>query len=318
MMARVLIILVCVLTFCSVALAAEPAAVAVTKKITVDGLDRKYLLTVPKTARGALPVVVALHGGGSNASQMERYTKFDELAEREGFFVIYPDSIGGNWNDGRKNDFIKSQRENIDDVKFIRAAVDDVAKEHPIDRSRIFATGISNGGIMSHRLAREASDLVAAIAPVAASMTPEMAENFQPKYPVSILVINGDGDPIVPFAGGDIRFGKGQSRGRVVPANETVAKYVQRNGNHGEPTISTVDADAKDGTSVEIAKYPDGPGGAKTWFYRVAGGGHTWPGRPLYLPESVIGKASQDFSATDVIWQFFKTCPPRAGSSNTE
>ena len=165
---------------------------------------------------------------------------------------------------------------------------------------------------MSHRLASEASDMVAGIAPVAAAMTPEMAENFRPKYPVSILIINGDGDPIVPFAGGDIRIAKGQSRGKIVSAHETLAKYVDRNGNHGEPTVSTLDADPHDGTSVEITKYPDGRGGEKTWFYDVKNGGHTWPGRPLYLPEIVIGKASQDFSATDVIWQFFKGCPPRA------
>ncbi len=227
-MTRFFAILIGILLLCGAVKAVQPALMAVPKKISVDGLERKFLLFVPAGASRALPVVVVLHGGGSNAVQMERYTQFDELAQREGFIAVYPDAVAGNWNDGRKNNFIKSQRENIDDVKFIRAVVDEVAKEHAIDRSRVFVTGISNGGIMSHRLACEASDLVTAIAPVAGAMTPEMTEKFRPEQPVSILMIHGDGDPIVPIAGGDIRIAKGQSRGRIIAAQDSLSKYVER------------------------------------------------------------------------------------------
>ena len=79
--------------------------------------------------------------------------------------------------------------------------------------------------------------------------------------------------------------------------------------------MTTLDRDEKDGTSVEIRKYPDGPDCVKTQVYIVKNGGHTWAGRPLYLPETVIGKASQEFSATDVVWEFFKSCPPRVANS---
>ncbi len=197
-------------------------------------------------------------------------------------------------------------------MKYLRAVVDDVAREHKIDRGRVFATGISNGGFISHRLAAEASDLVAAIAPVVGGMAPEIAKSFNPKFPVSALIIQGDEDPLIPIAGGDVasRFGK---RGQTISAAEIVAKYVARNGNAGQPAMETLDADPEDGTTVEIARYPDGAGGAKTEFYLVKGGGHCWPGRPRYLPEAQIGKASQDFSATDVIWEFFKSCPARKG-----
>ena len=87
--------------------------------------------------------------------------------------------------------------------------------------------------------------------------------------------------------------------------------YIKRNGNADLPTITKLDTDVKDRTSIEISKYPDAPGGEKAWLYLVKNGGHTWPGRPLYLSEAVIGNASQDFDATEVIWQFFKSCPPR-------
>ena len=136
---------------------------------------------------------------------MERYTRFNDLAQREDFVVMYPESVGGNWNDGRQTESIRAQRENIDDVNFIRAAVEATIKNYPIDRRRIFATGISNGAMMSHRLAAEASDVLAGAATVAGELTPPIAANFHPQYPVSIFIIHGDRDPIVPIEGGEVR-----------------------------------------------------------------------------------------------------------------
>jgi len=295
----------------STSVAAPPIA-AIEKTIHVDGLERHYLVFVPNNAHEPMPVVFALHGGGGNSRQMERYTRFDDLAEKEDFIVIYPESVGGNWNDGRGVEFMQAQRENINDVKFVRSILDDMDKDHKIDRSRVFATGISNGGFMSHRLAAEASDVITGIAPVVGGMAPAIAEKFKPQFPVSILIIQGDSDPLVPVGGGDVVLGRGRPRGKVIPTKETLVKYVERNGNQGEPRKTTLDTDPNDGTSVEITKYPDGPGGAKTWFYLVKNGGHTWPGRAQYAREGVIGKASQEFSATEVIWDFFKSCPANA------
>ena len=300
-----------VVIFASIATPAEPKGGAVEHSVTVDGMRRRYLVFPPKGFDKPLPVVLALHGGGSNARQMERYTRFNDLAAKEGFLVVYPEAVDGNWNDGRGIAGVRAQQENIDDVKFVRTIVDRISKVHRIDRSRIYSTGISNGAFMSHRLATEASDLITAIAPVVGGMAPSMAKQFHPTYPVSILIIQGDADPLVPIRGGMVGFPRGRKRGQVVPTEETIALYVRRNGNQGDPTVTTLDRDEKDGTSVEITKYPDGPGDVKTQVYIVRNGGHTWAGRPLYLPEMLIGKASQEFSATEVIWEFFKSCPPR-------
>jgi len=284
---------------------------AVEHTVTVDGITRKYVVFAPKGSDKPLQVVLAFHGGGSNARQMERYTRFNDLAAKAGFLVVYPEAVEGNWNDGRGIEGVRAQQDNTDDVKFVRLIVDRISKEHRIDRSRVFCTGISNGAIMAHRLATEASDLIAAIAPVVGGMAPAMAKKFQPDHPVSILIIQGDADPLVPIRGGMVGFPRGRKRGQVVPTEETISLYLRRNENQGKPNVTILDRDEKDGTSVEIRKYPDGPGGVKTEVYIVRNGGHTWAGRPLYLPEMLIGKASQEFSATEVIWEFFKSCPPR-------
>ena len=304
--------------FASIATPAEPKGGAVEQSVTVDGISRKYLVFARKGFEKPLPVVLALHGGGSNARQMERYTRFSDLAAKEGFLVVYPEAVDGNWNDGRGIEGVRAQQENFDDVKFVRTIVDRISKDLKIDRSRVFCTGISNGAFMSHRLATEASDLIAAIAPVVGGMAPAMAKQFHPTYPVSILIIQGDADPLVPVCGGMVGFRRGRKRGQVLPTEETISLYVQRNANQGEPTLTTLDRDEQDGTSVEIRKYPDGPGGVKTQVYIVRNGGHTWAGRPLYLPEMLIGKATQDFSATEVIWEFFKSCPPRQAQPRSE
>ena len=304
-----------VVIFASIATPAEPNGGAVEHSVTVDGISRNYLVFAPKRFDKPLPMVLALHGGGSNARQMERYTRFNDLAAKEGFLVVYPEAVDGNWNDGRGIEGVRAQQENIDDVKFVRTILDRISKEHKIDRSRVFCTGISNGAFMSHRLATEASDLITAIAPVVGGMAPAMAKKFHPDQPVSILIIQGDADPLVPIRGGMVGFPRGRKRGQVIPTEETISLYLRRNGNQGDPTVTTLDRDEKDGTSVEIRRYPDGPGGVRTQVYIVRNGGHTWAGRPLYLPEMLIGKASQEFSATEVIWEFFKSYPPRQARS---
>ena len=291
---------------------------AAEETIKVDGRDRTYFVFVPKKAEGSLPLVIVLHGGGnenrrgSKGRQMERYTKFNSIATREGFIVCYPEGIGGNWNDGRGVEHIEAQRDNVDDIKFIRKMVDQVANENMVDRGRVFATGISNGGFMSHRLAAEASDLVLGIAPLVGGLAEQIAKTFRPQYPVSVFVIQGETDPLVPFGGGEVGYRIGRKLGKFIPTKETVAKYVAHNGIEGKPTITALpDKDPLDNTTTHATVYPAGKKGARVQFYFVKNGGHTWPGRLPYLPERLIGNTSQDFDATEEIWKFFASCPKR-------
>jgi len=186
---------------------------SVEKTIEVDGLTRKYLVYIPKGTDGPFPLVLAFHGGGGKPIQMERYSRFNALAEKEKFVVAYPEAVDGNWNDGRGVQFVRAQRDNIDDVKFVRMVIEDIGKQCQLDTSRVFATGISNGAFISHRLAAEASDVITAVAPVVGGMAPSIAKNFAPKRPVSLFVIQGDSDPLVPIDGGYVGFRGGRRRG---------------------------------------------------------------------------------------------------------
>lgn len=284
------------------------------KSIVVDKLNRSFVVYSPKgQSETPLPLVFVLHGGGSGTSrQLERFTKFNDLAQREGFITCYPDGYEGNWNDGRGVSFIKAHSENVDDVKFFRAMVNQVSKESNVDRSRIFATGISNGGFMSHRLAAEASDVFSAVAPIVGGMAVLIGQNFKPKHPVSLFVIQGEADPLVPYAGGEVGYKLGRKRGKLLPTTTTIQKYLVRNGIRDRPKSKVMpDRDPDDGTITETRSWPAGEGGSKVQFYSIRNGGHTWPGRPLYAPERLIGKVGNDFDACEEIWKFFKSCPPR-------
>jgi polyhydroxybutyrate depolymerase len=183
---------------------------AIEHSVAIDGLNRKYLVFAPKVFDQPLPVVLALHVGGSNARQMERYNRFNALAANEGFLVVYSEAFHGNWSDGRGIQAVRAHQENIDDGKFMKMIVDRLSQTHKIDRFKIYCTGISNGAFMAHRREVEASYLIAAIAPVVGGMAPAMAKKFNPKFPVSTMIIQRDADPLVPIRGGMVGFPRGE------------------------------------------------------------------------------------------------------------
>ena len=243
---------------------------------------------------------------------------FREMVAKEQFLAVYPDGWRGNRNDGRNAPRTRSQQEGVDDVKFIRAIVEDLASRYEIDRSRIFATGASNGGLFCHYLAAKAADLFAGIAPVIGGLAEPVALPFQPIHPISLLVIQGEADPLVPIGGGPIA---GSDRGgRVIATEEMLKKYLAHNGITGPPQVEQLpDRDPNDGTTTEVRLWPPGRDGVRVEYYLVKGGGHTMPGRSPGGPlrEWFAGKTSRDFDALEVIWNFFKSCPPRRQTDST-
>lgn len=246
---------------------------------------------------------------GGEGTGMATLTDFSSVADRENFIVVYPDGIERRWNDGRGLTRYRAHRQNIDDVGFISSLIDELTKELNIDASRVYVTGISNGGMMSHRLACELSDKIAAIAPVAANIGEYMAPGWSPSRPVPVLIINGTDDPLVPWDGGDIRFGQ-YKFGRVLSVADTVRFWVSHNQCSPIPVITVEpDKNPSDGTTVRKEKYGGCRDSAEVVLYALEGGGHTWPGGSQYLPEAYIGKTCRDFNASEVIWQFFKEHP---------
>ncbi len=274
------------------------------------GLTRTYRLHLPpgSAPAGPLPLVIALHGGGGSGSRMERLTLggFNTLADREGFAVVYPEGIEKHWNDGRPKGRYRAYREKIDDVGFISALIDHLVAQQNIDQKRVFVTGISNGAMMSHRLACELSGKIAAIAPVAGNLPGDLPLHCTPSRPISVLTINGTADPLVPWTGGEVRFGP-LKLGRVESVAETVRFWVAHNHCSPTPAISWLPhRGVPDGTQVRREAYGGGQAGTEVILYAIEGGGHTWPRGWQYLPEGLVGKTSQDLEADEMIWNFFK------------
>jgi len=180
--------------------ASGSGAAVVDGQLEVDGRQRSYRLVVPSSATGddPLPLVLILHGNGTDATSIAEKTGFDAIAEREGFLAVYPEVAdeAGVWNGG-----FSQRADDIDDVAFLRAVVEQVGKDHRVDPDRVYATGLSGGGMMSYRLACEAPDLVAAIAPVSATMVGDC----DPASAMSVLHIHGTEDRGIPVEGREDR-----------------------------------------------------------------------------------------------------------------
>jgi polyhydroxybutyrate depolymerase len=278
---------------------------------TFGGLKRTFLYYIPANAKDLqrkLPLVLVLHGGSGSPEGMEKLTfnRFNELADRDGCIVVYPAGIDKNWNDGRDVPESKAFKDNIDDVGFISALIDEFIQDHNADAHRVYVTGISNGGIFSTRLACELAGKLAAAAPLSGSMPSNLPGNCSPEDPISMLFINGDADPLVPFKGGQVHFFN-RKRGEVIPVMEAVRIWAKLDGCNGAPvTESLPPKDPKDPTRVDKVTYPVSKNGSEVVAYVIHGGGHTWPNGWRYLGEWAVGKVSHQLDATDVIWEFFK------------
>ena len=267
--------------------------------VDVQHLVRDYLLHVPAEMPGnrPAPLVVVFHGGGGHGWNMPGFTRFDELADEQGFLVAYPDSLKGHWNDGRG-------QSDADDIGFARALIDAIAERHAIDPRRIYATGISNGGFFANRLACDLADRIAAIASVAATMPRPLDTTCKPSRPISVLYIQGTEDPLVPIGGGRVGFGIGQGRGENLSLNDSAQFWREHDAISSPPSVDDLPDRVDDGTHIHRKAWVGSQ--AEVIVFTIEGGGHTWPGGPQYLPKWIVGRTSQNLDATRTIWEFFK------------
>jgi polyhydroxybutyrate depolymerase len=282
----------------------------VNRSIRHDGLERQYLIytPTPKPAHsGKRPLLLVLHGGGGTHRGMIRLTKrrFNRLADRDGFFVVYPQGVDKSWNEGRPDEISGAHRKGIDDISFFRRLVEDLVSQYPIDPERVFATGISNGGLMSLRLGCSLPEKIRAIAPVTASIPSAILPICRSESTVGLAVFNGTDGPLVPYDGGQITI-LGQQRGEVLSTDETIRIWRQKNRCSSEAKITQLPDVAADGTRVTKIEYDRCETESRVVLYRVDGGGHTWPDGQQYLPVSLIGRTTRDINGCDEIWQFFR------------
>ena len=277
-----------------------------TLSLAVGGLQRSAIVHIPPQYDRTvpMPVILAFHGGGANADTMVRFSGLNEKADEAGFIAVYPNGTGRlqrmlTFNGG--NCCGQAAANGVDDVEFTRRLLDDVANACTIDPRRVFATGMSNGGIMAYRLASELSDRIAAIAPVGGPMG---TKTCNPTRPVSVIHFHGTDDAFAPFQGGR---GKGLSGTDFYSVPDSIAAWVEADGCASTPVTIRLPDTADDGTTVTRTTYGQGKDGAEVVLIVIEGGGHTWPGREPRL--ALLGKSTRDISANDLMWEFFQRHP---------
>jgi polyhydroxybutyrate depolymerase len=269
--------------------------------LSFAGRERSFRVHVPAGDRGGqpLPLVLMLHGGGGSGEQLQTNSaRMDPIAEREGFITVYPDGTGAlrTWNGGVCCG--RAVSDDVDDVGFIAVLLDHLEAELCVDRRRVFATGMSNGGLLSHRLACELSTRIAAVAPVAGTLG---IANCQPARPVPVLHIHGTSDGHVPWNGGP---GCGPSGVAFFSVPDTMESWRSRNA-CGTTTSTYFEQGEGRCTAHEGCQ-------AKVVLCAIEGGGHSWPGgvgKEPVVSCPADGFQSQDFIASEVAWRFFEENP---------
>jgi polyhydroxybutyrate depolymerase len=268
------------------------------KTFTFDGARRTYRVYVPSSlpAGKAVPAVLVLHGGFGTGKGAERQGNWDSAANRGRFLLVLPDGLARSWNAGSCCG--PPQRNGVDDVSFLTELLERVTSDYGVDPTRVYATGISNGGMMAYRFACVAADRLAAIAPVAA----DLIVDCRPARPVSLLHFHGLADQNVPIGGG-------------VPT-----KSFQANRPTYPPVRDGVELLARaDGCGVTPATTTNGPLTTVRWtgctdqaaveLVTIEGGGHSWPGGQRLA--QILDPPSTAIDATAAIWKFFEEHPRR-------
>lgn len=278
------------------------------KRTVVDGVDRYYFVHLPYRYKkeNKMPVVFVLHGGLGNAQTAMRMTDMNSLADKEKFIVVYPNGTGRfknrflTWN-ASYNCCGYAMREEIDDVKFINKVIEEIKNDYNVDKQRIYVSGMSNGGMMSYRLACELSKKIAAIAVVAGAL------NYQycsPVDTVPVIIFHGKKDYHVPFNGG---VGK-KSVGRFYrkkyglepradqPVDTAVDFWCKNNG--CQPTAKVIE-------NEQLIKkvYDQCVDETELVLYIIKNGGHSWPGGVKLRKRA--DDPVEDIVATEIIWDFF-------------
>lgn len=275
-------------------------------KIVVDGRNRNYILHTPATPpAGAMPLIVVLHGGHGSDGNAQRSFGFDAHADARGFAVAYGDGVRSSWADGRGT--TPAEQDGVDDKRFLAALVADAATRLAIDPARVYLAGMSNGGMMSFRMACETASPFRGYAMVAANVPEPIAPSCAPLATRPVLTINGTEDPLVPPEGGDCCGGGpilGQG-GRVISVDASAEIFRLAKGCAVTPEIELLPPEVDDGTYVEQRQWTGC--GSAFLAYRVHGMGHAWPPRSPRLPSS--GSASANLDATAEIVRFFLGAP---------
>lgn len=281
-----------------VATACGAVAETIERQLRVGARERSYEIDLPARhdRDRPLPVVIVFHGGGGSADSVRRQSRLSAKGEAEGFIAVYPQGSGGiagklkTWNAGTCCGHAMQQH--VDETAFVVALLDDLQATVAIDRARVYATGISNGGMMAYEAACALADRVAAIAVVAGEMT--ALERCRPARPVPVLVIHGTADRNLPIDGGP---GAKAFAVHEVRSVASAIEFWRRHDRCAEP------AERERKGIVRRTSYRSCADGSAVELVAIEGGGHSWPGGERLA--RFLDAPSPALDATDEIWRFF-------------
>jgi polyhydroxybutyrate depolymerase len=280
------------------------------KTITVDNRERQFMIHLPPSFSNAkkLPIIFAFHGGGGEYKKTIRYYKLNDLADENGFIVVYPNAVNKAWSMSGVISRAKKMNDGVDDVKFISILLDNLIADYKVDSNHVFCTGISRGGIFSLYLAWQLSERITAIAPVCASIPESIVNDFSFKHSTPVLLINGTEDPLISYTGGPGKLAGRNAESQtanMLPTEELVNKIVKMNNCQSAPVVTNL-ADNDPNDDCTATDYSYSCNDSRVEFIKIINGGHAWPGGIQYLPKMIIGKVCKDFKAEEKVFEFFK------------
>ncbi len=270
---------------------ASAFSITLSLNMNYENTTRNFLVHLPPgfTNVQHLPIVFNLHGYGSDAAQQEFYSRMSETSDANNFLVAYPNGIANSWNSG----FTPPYNSSPDDVGFISKIIDTLYTLYNIDLTRVYACGMSNGGFQSYRLACDLENRIAAIASVTGAVTDLVALNCVLSRKIPVLEIHGTADPLVPYGG---------STG-IRSVEETINFWTGKDQcSSVNDTVNLPDIDITDSSTVQRIHYASCGSGTEVMFYKITGGGHTWPNAYINY---IYGPTNRDFDASQEIWNFF-------------
>lgn len=269
---------------------------------------RSFILEVPQGLQTPAPTVFVLHGGGGTAERIRRTTRLHDTGALEGFVTVYPQGLVNQWNDARSSPVVVSKQggTGADDVGFLRALVAHLVSTGVTDPGRVHVTGLSNGGMMTFRLACEAADVFAAFVPVIANL-PEPAEHdCRPSRPIPMMVMNGTVDRLVLWGGGPVAAMFSGNRGRTLSTARTMAVFAALNGCTADRLVRVGNPNTDPVVTLNVHRYFGCTNDVDLRLYAFVGMGHRWPGgSPLPAAfEDLMGPAPRSFPVQEEIWSF--------------
>ncbi|MBM9549051.1 prolyl oligopeptidase family serine peptidase [Leptospira sp. 201903074] len=272
--------------------------------IDIQNNKRTYIVHYPKQWNGSpIPLLVALHGRFGSGSSMIKQTKLDLLADTKGFIVVFPDGYKRSWADGRGN--TPADENQINDIAFIEAMVKRLIAEGSVDPKKVFLVGHSNGGFMAQRMAAEKPGLWKGVLSVAAqiSVYTLKRKSILNSNPVSVGIIAGTDDPLVPYSGGYVRDG-----GEILSVDDSILRWKEWNlcNDSAVTKTQTYQEDLAE-IKIDFLRYETCAENTKVELIRLNGLGHSWPGETPMIPFIDQGKTTKVVDGSKLVWEFMES-----------